>query len=51
VRDGKASYEVHRSTIHCDALRGGTSVRYHFDARDLIMQYKDGKTVRFHRES
>jgi hypothetical protein len=51
VRDKQAPYEVHGNTISSDALRGGTSVKYHFDGDDLIIQYNDGKTVRFNRKS
>ena len=49
VRDKEAPYEIHDDTISSDALRGGTSVKYRFDGDDLIIEYKDGKTVRFTR--
>ena len=51
VRDKKAPYEVHGNTISSDAIRGGTSVKYHFDGDDLIIEYGDGKTVLFKRQA
>lgn len=48
VRDKTAPYEVHGNTISSEALRGGTSVQYRFAGDDLIIEYQDGKTVRFH---
>jgi hypothetical protein len=51
VRDIKAPYEVHGNTISSKAIRGGTSVKYHFEGDDLIIQYQDGKTVRFKRQA
>lgn len=50
VRDKTAPYEVHGNTISSGALRGGTSVQFRFDGGDLIIEYKDGKTVRFKRQ-
>ena len=49
VRDKTAPYEVNGNTISSEAIRGGTTVNYRFDGDDLIIEYKDGKTVRFHR--
>ena len=49
VRNKEAAYEIHGNTISSDALRGGTSVNYRFDGVDLIIEYKDGKSVRFTR--
>lgn len=49
VRDKTAPYEVDGNTISSEAIRGGTTVNYRFDGDDLIIEYKDGKTVRFHR--
>ena len=49
VRNKEADYEVQGNTISSDALRGGTSVNYRFDGDDLIIEYKDGKSVRFTR--
>lgn len=51
VRDKQAAYEIHGNTITSDALRGGTSVNYRFDNGDLLIEYKDGKTIRFTRDS
>lgn len=48
VRDKTAPYEVNGNTISSEAIRGGTTVKYWFDGEDLIIEYKDGKTVRFH---
>ncbi len=50
VRDKTAPYEVHGNVMSSDAIRGGTSVEYSFEGDDLIIKYKEGKTVRFHRE-
>ena len=46
VRDKTAPYEVHGSVISSEAIRGGTSVEYSFESDDLIIKYKEGKTVR-----
>lgn len=51
VRDKRAPYEIHGNTISSEALRGGTTVKYRFDNGDLIIEYKDGKTIRFTRAS
>ena len=50
VRDKTAPYEVDGSVISSDAIRGGTSVEYWFEGDDLIIKYKEGKTVRFQRQ-
>lgn len=50
VRDKEAAYEIHGNTLTSAALRGGTSVNYRFDGKDLLIEYKEGKTVRFTRE-
>lgn len=50
VRDKQAPYDVHGNTISSEAIRGGTSVQYRFDGGDLIIEYKDGKAVRFKRQ-
>ena len=50
VRDKTGPYEVHGNVISSDAIRGGTSVEYSFDGDDLIIKYKEGKTVRFTRQ-
>ena len=49
VRDKKAPYEVHGNKITSQAIRGGTTVKYWFDGGQLVIEYEDGKTVRFHR--
>jgi hypothetical protein len=49
VRDRTAPYEVHGNTISSDAIRGGTTVKYWFDGGQLVIEYKDGKTVHFRR--
>lgn len=51
VRDKRAAYEIKGNTLQSDALRGGTSVDYRFDGGDLIIEYKEGKSVRFKRQS
>jgi len=50
VRDKTAEYEVNGNVISSKAIRGGTSVEYSFDGDDLIIKYKEGKTVRFKRQ-
>ena len=49
VRDKTAPYDVQGNVISSDAIRGGTSVEYSFAGADLIIKYKEGKTVRFKR--
>ena len=50
VRDKTAPYEVNGNVISSEAIRGGTSVEYWFDRDDLIIKYREGKTVRFQRQ-
>ncbi|HEV7300654.1 MAG TPA: hypothetical protein VGN72_14915 [Tepidisphaeraceae bacterium] len=51
VRDKKGPYEVRGNKITSDAIRGGTNVQFHFDGDDvLVIEYRDDKTVRFHRQ-
>ena len=50
VRDKTAPYEVRGSVISSDAIRGGTSVEYSFEGDDLIIKYKEGKSIRFTRQ-
>lgn len=50
VRNKEAPYEVRDHTIQSDAIRGGTSVEYRFNEQgQLVIEYKDGKTVTFDR--
>lgn len=49
VRNKTCPYQVHGDIISSQAIRGGTSVHYHFDGDDLIIRYEAGKTIRFHR--
>jgi len=51
VRDKAAPYEVHGDVISSDVIRGGTSVTYWFEGEQLVIRYKEGKTVAFHRHS
>jgi hypothetical protein len=52
VRDKEAPFEATANTIHSDAIRGGTTVNYHInDQGQLIIEYRDGKTVTFSRAS
>jgi hypothetical protein len=51
VRNKTAPYEVHGYEIHSDAIRGGTTVKYWFEGDQLVIQYKQGKTVHFHRQA
>ena len=50
VRDKTAPYEVDGSVISSDAIRGGTSVEYWCEGDDLVIKYKEGKTIRFRRQ-
>lgn len=49
VRDKRGPYDVHGDVISSSAIRDGTSVKFRFEDDDLVIEYKDGKTVRFHR--
>ena len=52
VRDKEAPFEATANTIHSDAIRGGTTVNYHInDQGQLVIEYRDGKTVTFSRAS
>ena len=50
VRDLKGPYEVQGDTISSKAIRGGTAAKYWFEGEQLVLQFEDGKTVRFQRE-
>ncbi len=50
VRDKKAPFEVHGDVISSSAIRGGISVKYWFDGEQLVIRYKEGKTVHFTRQ-
>lgn len=50
VEDLKGPYEVQGDTISSEAIRGGTTAKYSFDGEQLLLQFEDGKVVRFHRE-
>lgn len=50
VRETSGPYEVNENTITSEAIRNGTSVKYHFEGDQLVIEYKDGKTVRFRRQ-
>lgn len=50
VRETSGPYEVNENTITSEAIRNGTSVQYHFEGEQLVIEYKDGKTVRFRRQ-
>lgn len=49
VRDKTAPYEVNGDVISSEAIRGGTSVTYWFEGEQLVIRYKEGKTVKFDR--
>ena len=49
VRDKTAPYEVNGDVISSGAIRGGTSVTYWFEGEQLVIRYKEGKTVTFDR--
>jgi len=49
MRDKTSSYEVNGNVISASAIGDGTSVEYWFDGDDLMIKYKEGKTIRFHR--
>jgi len=51
VRNKSAPYEVHGNTIHSDAIRGGTSVKFWFDGDQLVIRYEQGKTIHFTRQT
>ena len=50
VRDKSAPFTVKNGQISSSALRGGTTVDYRFsDDGKLLIEWKDGKTVTFHK--
>jgi len=50
VKDLKEPYEIHGDTIRSKAIRGGTKAKYSFEGKQLLLQFEDGKVVRFRRE-
>ena len=50
VKDLKGPYEVHRDTIRSKAIRGGRKAKYSFEGEQLLLQFEEGKVVRFRRE-
>jgi hypothetical protein len=50
VKNKKGPFEVNGDIISSEAIRGGTSVRFWFDGAQLVIQYKQGKTIRFDRQ-
>jgi hypothetical protein len=50
VKDLKEPYEIHGDTIRSKAIRGGTTAKYSFEGEHLVLQFEEGKVVRFRRE-
>lgn len=51
VKEMKGPYKVRGDTISSKAIRGGTKAKFWFDGEQLVLEFEDGKIVRFHRES
>jgi len=50
VKEMKGPYKVRGDTISSKAIRGGTKAKFWFEGEQLVLQFKDGKIVRFRRE-
>jgi hypothetical protein len=51
VKDMKGPYKVRGDTISSKAIRGGTKAKFWFEGERLVLQFEDGKIVRFDRET
>ena len=51
VKDTKGPYRVEGNKIISDAIQGGSTVQYRFEGDNLVIQYEDGKTLKFKRQS
>jgi len=51
VKEMKGPYKVRGDTISSKAIRGGTKAKFWFEGEQLVLQFEDGKIVRFHRET
>jgi len=51
VKEMKGPYKVRGDTISSKAIRGGTKAKFWFEGEQLVLKFKDGKIVRFHRET
>ena len=49
VKNLTAPYVVQGDTISSKAIRGGTKARYGFEGEQLVLQFENGTTIRFHR--
>lgn len=49
VEEIKEPYKVRGNTITSKAIRGGTKAKFWFEGERLVLQFKDGKIVRFNR--
>lgn len=49
VKNLTAPYVVQGDTISSKAIRGGAKARYGFEGEQLLLQFENGTTIRFHR--
>lgn len=49
VKNLTVPYVVQGDTISSKAIRGGTKARYGFEGEQLVLQFENGTTIRFHR--
>jgi hypothetical protein len=50
VKDLKEPYVIHGDTNRSKAIRGGTTAKYSFEGDHIVLQFEEGKVVRFRRE-
>ena len=50
VKETKGPYKVSGDTISSKAIRGGTKAKFMFEDEKLVLEFEDGKIVRFHHD-
>jgi hypothetical protein len=50
VRNLTEPYAIEGDTISSKAIRGGTKARYGFEGEQLVLQFENGRTIRFDRK-
>lgn len=48
IRTTEGPFRVEGDTLTSDSIEGGTTVKFHFDGDDLLIETKDNKTIRLH---
>ncbi len=51
VKEMQGPYKVRGNTISSKAIRGGTKAKFWFEDGKLVLEFEDGKIVRFRRET